>query len=261
MSVTAIKLDDGTEINAAEAVCEGCGSTLADHSCGGGAGVTTSVTYSRSGKGSTRKKPEEKPPCAHCGAPMHFNEGITSVNAKCIMMQYAVDKGLVTDPLHQKAPALTHENWDEVGDWIKSLATPITYGNMLTAAGGAGTYSALRPKTGRKKKVKAAAPGSQIQDMAADEDVLLDEATPPTKGKKGKGKKAKAPKAPVAVDLVDDEAIDPNIAAEATNGHDEAAVDAEPEAPVAAASDDNEAARAARAERRRQRKALLAGNR
>lgn len=228
MTVTMIKLDNGTEVDATQATCEGCNNSLADHPCTNGTGATASVTYSRSGKGSTRKKAEEKPPCAHCGAPMHFNMAASAVNALCIVMQYAVDKGIVTDPVHQKAPVLTIELMDDVAAWAKTLASPITYGGMLTAAGGTGTYSAGRPKTGRKKKATAAAPGSQIQDMAADETVdavAEGEAAP----KKRRGRKPRVSKLSVAENgaaVVEDVDLEEAVQ-NATSAQDEAVLDIE----------------------------------
>jgi hypothetical protein len=250
MTVTAIKLTDGTDIDTTDAICQGCGSTMADHTCGGGGG-TTSVTYNRSGAGSKRKDPATKPPCAHCGAPMHFNYGASAVNGACINMQYAVDTGEVTDPVHQKAGVLTAERWIEVGNWLMGLSDPITYGDMLTAAGGSGTYSGGRAKTGRKKKAVAAAPGSRIEDMAEGEVVESDGETPAPKAKKGR--KSRISKITVNGD---DLVIEENIADEATNGHDEAVMEEAPiTAPVILEESNDEAARAERAARRAARKA------
>jgi hypothetical protein len=109
MTATIVHLPDGTEMSGSDVVCNNCDSSVAGHSCVAGSGSAPAVVYSRSGKGSTRKKADEKPPCAHCGAPMHFNYGATETNAKCMMTQYALDTGLISDPLHQKAPVLTAE--------------------------------------------------------------------------------------------------------------------------------------------------------
>jgi hypothetical protein len=123
---------------------------------------------------------------------------------------------------------------------------------MLTAAGGSGTYSGGRVKTGRKKKAVAAAPGSRIEDMAEGE--VIEETPKAKKGRKSKGSKltmhADGTAEIEAVDLED-------AIAEATNGHDEDAVVVEetPFGPAVVAAESDEAARAERAARRAARKA------
>jgi hypothetical protein len=197
MTATIVHLPDGTEMSGSDVVCNNCDSSVAGHSCVAGSGSAPAVVYSRSGKGSTRKKADEKPPCAHCGAPMHFNYGATETNAKCMMTQYALDTGLISDPLHQKAPVLTAEMVVDLAEWIKNLKSPLTYGSMLSAAGGAGTYAALRPKTGRRTKTAPAAPGAQIQDIAEEVEVpveptaTVEEEQPAPK--KGRSRKASKP--------------------------------------------------------------------
>jgi hypothetical protein len=257
MTVTAIKMADGTEVDASDAVCEGCGSTLADHSCGG-SGSGGSVTYSRSGAGTKRKPAASKPRCPHCAGVMHFNMGQSAINGECINRQYAVDTGEITDPVEQKPGILTAERWIEIGNWLMGLSDPITYGNMVSAAGGSGTYSGGRVKTGRKKKAVAAAPGSRIEDMAEGE--VIEGETPAAKPKKGrKSKGLKVSKLTVSEDgTAEIEAVDlEDAVAEATNGHDEAVVEAPAadEEPVVVAAESDEAARAERAARRAARKA------
>lgn len=262
MTVTAIRLGDGTDVAAETASCEDCGKSMADHNCNGGASTAT-VTISRGGAGVARKAPSEHPTCAHCGGRVHFNMSGTAINAECIVRQYALDKAIITDP-NQKTPVLTIEMMGEISDWAKSLATPLSYGKMESAAGGAGTYSGLRPKTGRKKKAVAAAPGSQIQDMAANEDIepIDGEAPAPKKGKgKGKSRKAKTASVVAPETTTEDEEIALLVEAEpAENGHEDIEEVEEPVA-VAAAPTPLPTADAEREERRRrraERKALAA---
>jgi hypothetical protein len=126
---------------------------------------------------------------------------------------------------------------------------------MLTAAGGSGTYSGGRVKTGRKKKAVAAAPGSRIEDMAEGE--VIEGETPAPKAKKGR--KSKGPKVPTTFSQVADEGVTAVLVegvAEATNGHDEAVMEEAPiTAPVILEENNDEAARAERAARRAARKA------
>jgi hypothetical protein len=123
---------------------------------------------------------------------------------------------------------------------------------MQSAAGGAGTYASLRPKMGRKKKAVAAAPGEQIQDMAASvtTETPAKESTPNKKSRTNR----RAPKGLV------------EATAEAMNGAGTSMPEVgeplppeiAPEQPVATQANDERARR--RAERAEKRKALL-GNR
>jgi hypothetical protein len=175
-----------------------------------------------------------------------------------------MDKGDITDP-NQRPPVLTIERMGDIFNWGQTLATPVTYGGMVHSAGGAGTYSASRPKTGRKKKAVAAAPGSQIQDMA-DEEAAAVAATKPKSKRKSKGLKVTRVQA-----HKDGSITSESVDAEIVNGvavpvdelpQEEAAVaEAEEilaESPFEAPSADEDAAREARAEKRRLRKEKLA---
>jgi hypothetical protein len=240
-------------MNGSDLVCEGCGSDLAGHSCGGAAGSTGSVTYSRST--GPRKPVSAHPTCAHCGGRVHFNMGATAVNAECLNRQYSLDVGEMTDP-SARLPVLTIERMKEIVEWAGALASPPTYGKMESAAGGAGTYSGLRVKTGRKKKVVPAAPGAQIQDMAADEEGAVAESETPVKAKKSrKGKGKTTVIVSPTVDASEEIVLDAD-GIELTNGKDTVA-----EQAVEASVPDEEQARKDRAERRAARKALLAGKR
>lgn len=261
MTVTAIHLPDGSDVNAADATCEGCGSPMTDHSCGGtGTGAAPARVYVR--RAGPRAPVTAIPTCAHCTGRIHQNLSGAAVNSECIIRQYALDKGLMTDPFGN-LPVATIELWSDIVAWATSLATPLTYGKMPSAAGGAGTYAGLRPKTGRKKKTAPAAPGMQIQDMADDEEiVMLDEEPAETKpkAKKSRGKKAKADtNGTTGVtwnnEMLDAEEVIAVVPIPATDPEEEAP------APVAAVASDEDKAREERAARRAARKAALAGTR
>lgn len=254
MTVTAIRLPDGTDLDAASAVCEGCGEAMTDHRCGGAAGATTSVTYSRST--GPRKPPSAHPTCPHCGGRVHFNMGGTAINAECLNRQYSLDTGLMTDP-NGRLPVMTLETMRDIVAWAESLSTKPSYGKMVSASGGAATYSGLRPKTGRKKKAVAAAPGSQIQDLA-DEEEITAEAPATGKAKSKRGRKPKVSKLTVGEGVATAESVDLEEAvAEASNGHEVVEAELQSEvAPEPSVSDD-EAAREARRLRRQKRKELL----
>jgi hypothetical protein len=256
-SPAMVRLPDGSDINSADLTCESCGADMAGHACGGAVGTTGSVTYSRST--GPRKPVSAHPTCAHCGGRVHFNMGATAVNAECLNRQYSLDVGEMTDP-SARLPVLTIERMKDIVEWAGALASPPTYGKMESAAGGAGTYSGLRVKTGRKKKVVPAAPGAQIQDMAADESEAInaDESETPVKEKKSrKGKGKTTVIVSPTVDASEEIVLDPD----STNGSnaidqiEEGMAANEPSVP------DEEQARKDRAERRAARKALLAGKR
>jgi hypothetical protein len=190
---------------------------------------------------------------------MHFNMSGTAVNAECIVRQYALDKAIISDP-NQKIPVLTIELLGDIADWSKTLSTPLTYGKMESSAGGAGTYSGLRPKTGRKKKAVAAAAGSRIEDMADGVEV---EAAAPTPKKSRKRTKKGATDEAAAVEAAE-EIVSAPILADADPDPSEldeyeAPAVFDVEEPVTATEEPAPTTAEDRAERRRQRKALLAG--
>lgn len=269
-SPTLVKLPDGSEMTGSDMICEGCGSSVADHPCGGRApgGSVTFTSGSRSL--GPRKKPTEHPECAHCGGRVHFNMSGTAINAECINRQYALDTKEITDP-NQRPGVMTLERMKAIVEWSERLSDPLTYGNMVTAAGGAGTYSGLKPKTGRKKKAVAAAPGSQIQDMADDEAAAVaTDGEAEAKPKKSRSRKPKVSKLSVdengtaSVESVDLEAEFERAAAEidaARENHSEdvAFDQAETTAKNAEMSEQEKRAarRAARAEERKKMLAAL----
>lgn len=277
-AVSAIRLADGTDVLAADATCEGCGNSMADHNCGTTGGGSVTLTSSRSM--GPRKPVTAHPTCPHCGGRVHFNMSGTAINAECINRQYSLYKGIIASP-NDHLPVMTLETMKEILDWVITLSTPITYGKMVSASGGAGTYSGLRPKTGRKKVV-AAAPGAQIQDMADGESV--EGATSPAVKAKKPRKSRKNAAATVVADEMSE--LEASAVADVTDDGDEMLLDEVSDsdesddavevaeeimasAPVVDEEADPESAetlengavdpREARAERRRARKALLAG--
>ena len=163
----------------------------------------------------------------------HFSMPGGLQNVECIMRQFYQDQGVIVDA-YATLPLYGLDDLGKAIEWAKSLRTPITYGRMDSAAGGAGTYAALRPKagtkddkatsTGRPKKQKAAAAGEKIEDIARE--------VVPSKGTgKGKGKKKSGAKA------------------ESTNGQAGTVVEVTPtmvEQPMVAAPDEDAEARRAR---------------
>lgn len=267
-SPALVRLPDGTDVDGNALTCEGCGNPLAGHSCGaGGAAVSAAPVYVR--RTGPRAPVASIPTCAHCGGRIHQNLSGAAVNSECIIRQYALDKGIMSDPF-ANLPVATIELWEDIVAWAKSLATPITYGKMASAAGGAGTYAGLRPKTGRKKKVAPAAAGAQIQDIA--DGVTVEEETPAKskRSRKGKGKVLETPATTIntddegnvvtTVEAATEELTEDEQAAFAAimgtptveiNGHEaELTPTEDAEQPMDAAAE--------RAERRRRRKELLA---
>lgn len=259
-SPAMVRMPDGSDMSGSDLTCEGCGSDLAGHACAGAAGTSApTVVHTRST--GPRKPKADREPCAHCGGALHFNMGATAVNAECMVRQYALDNGLMTDP-NGRLPVLTLEMMGQINDWGSKLSTPLTYGKMESSAGGAATYSGMRPKTGRKKKAVAAAPGAQIQDIANEEASNIE--APAEKPKRVR--KPKVVATTTSPDDTDSEAYNPNEVLAtydapvegATINPEPLAVIEEAEA-VAASADDAETARAERAAKRAARKALLAG--
>ena len=122
------------------------------------------------------------------------------------MRQYFIDKDVIVDA-YATLPLYGLDELGEAITWAKDLKSPITYGRMDSAAGGAGTYASLRPKAGtstdkettgkRPRKQKAAAAGEKIEDIAATvvtptvpaPTMAAAAATEPTKRKPGRPRK------------------------------------------------------------------------
>lgn len=166
MASTNVKLPDGSEQRSEDVICEECDKPVSQHSCvngGAAAGVAPAAVSRSTGP---RKAPASRPPCPHCGGAIHFSMPGGLQNDECIMRQYYLDKGEIPDP-YQRLPIWSLDEWARVVDWAKSLKTPLSYGRMESAAGGAGTYAAQRPPAEKRaKKQAAAASGERIEDIA-----------------------------------------------------------------------------------------------
>jgi hypothetical protein len=186
--------------------------------------------------------------------------GGTAINAECLNRQYSLDTGDMSNP-NDRLPVLTVERMGDIFEWSKTLATPPTYGKMDSAAGGAGTYSGLRPKTGRKKKIAPAAPGAQIQDMAEGEAIDASEGpAKPKKTRKGKSKAVlESPTTTVDVDENGEIVTTVNGEADQAISYEEAEAIVSGAVVPEPAENDEQKARADRAARRAERKKLLAG--
>lgn len=252
---TLVRMSDGHDIEGSSLTCEGCGSDVASHTCVGEDAPAPTVVRTRST--GPRKAATEHPPCPHCHGRIHFSMSGTAINAECLVRQYAVDKGLMSDP-NGRLPVLTLEMMQDIYIWGIGLATPPTYGKMESAAGGAATYSGLRPKTGRKKKALAADPGTQIQDIADGIEVNLDdeEVVPVAP----KAKKSRKPKVQPAVEELEEYSDSALTTVEEPVFVGEVPLDeyVEQQAEAAAQPEDpDEAKRLLREERKARRKALL----
>lgn len=173
MVSTKVLLPDGSEQDANDMICEGCEKSIAEHSCGGSVTISTGPAPVVRSAG-RKKDPDDIVPCPHCKGRMHMNLPTGTVNFECFMRQFWTDIGVITDPLLQRLPVWTVDDLEHAVAWSKTLATPITYGKMESAAGGAGTYAAAKPKappkekSERPKKRTAAEKGERIEDFAAE---------------------------------------------------------------------------------------------
>lgn len=200
MASTMVKAPDGTEQDGSALLCEDCEQPLSNHRCNGGSSSTGSAS---AGAGTAtrstgpRKAPQARPPCPHCNGAIHFSMPGGLQNMECAMRQYYLDQGTIADP-YERLPVY---GLDEVGrmlDWSKSLKTPLTYGRMESAAGGAGTYAAQRPPSEKRaKKQKPAAAGEKIEDMAEAVDPTASATGTVTTEKRKRGRPKK--QAPAAV--------------------------------------------------------------
>lgn len=170
MASNMVKLPDGSEQDASTLICEGCEKSISEHSCGGSVTITTGGGAGRST--GPRKAPATRPVCPHCNGAVHFSMPGGLQNLECAMRQYFMDTKVIADP-NARLPIYGLSEIAAMLAWNATLATPITYGRMESAAGGAGTYASLRPKADpkpageRAKKRKAAEKGERIEDLAA----------------------------------------------------------------------------------------------
>lgn len=254
MTATTVTLPDGSEQDATTVICKGCEMPMSDHSCGGASvTITSGATAAPSRSTGPRKKPSERPPCPHCNGAVHFSMPGGLQNIECVMRQWYMDTGVIAEP-NARLPIYGPADVAEAQKWIETLATPISYGRMESAAGGAGTYAALRPKAepkegGRKKKVKPAEEGERIEDLTGEIEDFEATTTDEEPAKKSK----KSRKNKVAISTTEDQSIGDAVQelAEADASEFQAA-ESEPVVVDEAAE---------KAKRRAERRAILAGSR
>jgi hypothetical protein len=157
-----------------ETVCTVCGEPLDEH---------THPTMAGGGRasrlGTTRKKPEEHPPCPHCGGRIHWNDSGGKVNFECLFRQRLVEQGTITNPLTDRLPIATASDLADLGLWItakQAAGTPLRYGKMEDAGGGAPTYAALRSPS--KPKPEPTPPIASIEAVAGSLVTELPDPTP-----------------------------------------------------------------------------------
>jgi hypothetical protein len=176
MTANNVIMPDGTKSDAHDIICEGCEKSISEHSCGGSVTITTGGAGTGRSTG-PRKAPATRPECPHCHGAVHFSMPGGLQNVECAMRQYYQDTGVIADP-YARLPIYGLDEIRAMLEWTTTLSTPFTYGRMESAAGGAGTYAALRPKADpkekseRPKKRKAAEKGERIEDMVSE---VLDE--------------------------------------------------------------------------------------
>jgi hypothetical protein len=117
MTATTIVLTDGTRADGSSVTCDGCGKPMSDHDC-----EETKVREKK-----PRAKPEEKPPCPHCGGAFHFSMPGGLQNTECIMRQFYVDNGTLENP-YQRLPVFTLQDLKAAVEWADDLKQPISYG-------------------------------------------------------------------------------------------------------------------------------------
>jgi hypothetical protein len=158
-----------------EILCDECGEPMDEHS------HPTSATSSSTIVRTTgpRKKAADRPPCPHCGGPIHWNESGGKVNFECLLRQRLVAVGDVKDPLTERLPVSSAGDIVTLGEWIKeqsAAGAELQYGKMDSASGGAGTFAKLRPKAPPKATPTIAPPVApstvaSIESVAASSDV------------------------------------------------------------------------------------------
>ena len=172
MTAKNVMMPDGTEYRGDDVICEECDKPVSGHACattsGGSSGTGTVVATRSTGP---RKDPKDRPSCPHCKGAIHFSMPGVLQNVECMLRQMYVDKGVIADPF-ARLPIGGIETMRELVEWASTLKEPLAYGRMDSAAGGAGTYSAIRPKADpsekkpRAKKQQAAGAGEKIEDIA-----------------------------------------------------------------------------------------------
>jgi hypothetical protein len=148
MANTALNPTTGEEVELHDLTCTACSGEMDGHRCPGASFTVTTgaAAGSRSGKGSTRAKPADKPKCAQCGSVMHYNLGKGLENVLCAYIQWAVGTGKIVDPVAdvRKLAALMPGDGTltEVDDFAQ--ANGLKFGKEAVAAGVVTSYAAAK---------------------------------------------------------------------------------------------------------------------
>jgi carbon monoxide dehydrogenase subunit G len=148
MANTALNPTTGEEIELHDLTCTACSGEMDGHRCPGASFTVTTgaAAGSRSGKGSSRAKPADKPKCAQCNSVMHYNLGKGLENVLCAYIQWAVGTGKIVDPVAdvRKLAALIPGDGTltEVDDYAQ--ANGLTFGKEAVKAGVITSYAAAK---------------------------------------------------------------------------------------------------------------------
>jgi hypothetical protein len=148
MANTALNPTTGEEIELHDLTCTACSGEMDGHRCPGASFTVTTgaAAGSRSGKGSSRAKPADKPKCAQCNSVMHYNLGKGLENVLCAYIQWAVGTGKIVDPVTdvRKLAALVPGDGTltEVDDYAQ--ANGLKFGKEAVASGVITSYAAAR---------------------------------------------------------------------------------------------------------------------
>lgn len=148
MANTALNPTTGEEIELHDLTCTACSGEMDGHRCPGASFTVTTgaAAGSRSGKGSSRAKPADKPKCTQCNSVMHYNLGKGLENVLCAYIQWAVGTGKIVDPVAdvRKLAALIPGDGTltEVDDYAQ--ANGLTFGKEAVKAGVVTSYAAAK---------------------------------------------------------------------------------------------------------------------
>jgi hypothetical protein len=148
MANTALNPTTGEEIELQNLKCSGCGGDMDGHRCPGASFTVTTgaAAGSRSGKGTTRAKPADKPKCVQCNSVMHYNLGKGLENVLCAYIQWAIGTGKIVDPVDdvRKLAALIPGDGTltEVDDYAQ--AHGLKFGKEAIASGVVTSYAAAK---------------------------------------------------------------------------------------------------------------------
>lgn len=192
MANTALNPTTGEEIELHDLTCTACSGEMDGHRCPGASFTVTTgaAAGSRSGKGSSRAKPADKPKCAQCNSVMHYNLGKGLENVLCAYIQWAVGTGKIVDPVAdvRKLAALVPGDGTltEVDDFAQ--ANGLKFGKEAVASGVVTSYAAARaveaaanPKERAPRKSKGLA--ATVAEVQQDGEVATATEAPAVNGR------------------------------------------------------------------------------